>query len=392
MNNFRYFKITADKNVVTFEHVHAEAKKLRGVATLDAVSGVTTVNGKYKNLIGYFAGYYVKKYSYCDIRNRLNMKSDLYEIQEAWVRDLLVRDIVDSFSCVSKINSTSLGVMLKHYISMKNFIDWRQAGYNIDSATDLTMSMFTKETRTVLKDSRVDVSELDVTSETIKDFNDFVLCCVNEKVPHGVDRYVDNKWANWCDLFEEFSKIITLKRHGYTYSALLRYMFNYVTIYENLAVSTALNELKDYADMHMQMGVTDYKKYPKYLKSMHDIAAREFSSFKKSYDERRFRDRVRVELDYYSDEFLVAAPCSTDEVKDEGKQLGHCVGSYIDRIVEGKTQILFLRTDVDKSRVTLEVRDDVLIQARGASNREPTKEEREMIEKYAVARNLAVRI
>lgn len=72
--------------------------------------------------------------------------------------------------------------------------------------------------------------------------------------------------------------------------------------------------------------------------------------------------------------------------------MSHCVGSYIERVISGKTQIVFLRKQKGISMVTLEIRDSVLIQAKGYANRSITKEEKNYITEYAKAKNLIVRV
>ena len=71
-------------------------------------------------------------------------------------------------------------------------------------------------------------------------------------------------------------------------------------------------------------------------------------------------------------------------VVQEGASLNHCVASYVDGMVNEEYAILFLRKkeDLEKSLVTLQVRDGRVVQARGQSNRAPTKEEQEAIDGF----------
>lgn len=49
------------------------------------------------------------------------------------------------------------------------------------------------------------------------------------------------------------------------------------------------------------------------------------------------------EYEYSNEEYVIIAPKSVFELSAEGKMLGHCVGSYIQSVSNGKEYILFLR-------------------------------------------------
>jgi hypothetical protein len=151
------------------------------------------------------------------------------------------------------------------------------------------------------------------------------------------------------------------------------------------------------------MDVTEFKRYPKYLKSVHDIAVGEYEDHKKVYEEKLFTEKVDCKLGFRKArfdeelkreivEFVVEVPKLTTDIKEEGKVLSHCVGSYIDRVIRGETQIIFLRKATGIPLVTLEVRGKVLIQAKGFANRGITKEEQGFIKTYAKEKQLLVRI
>lgn len=70
---------------------------------------------------------------------------------------------------------------------------------------------------------------------------------------------------------------------------------------------------------------------------------------------------------YEDDHWLIRAPYSALEIRNEGKALCHCVGGYADRHVKGKTTILFLRDKrkPDKSLVTIEMSGNTIVQIHG---------------------------
>ena len=70
-----------------------------------------------------------------------------------------------------------------------------------------------------------------------------------------------------------------------------------------------------------------------------------------------------------SNGLFIRLPRRIDELKAEGEALRHCVGSYADRVAEGKTMIFFIRkeTEPDKSYYTLEWNGEI-VQCRGYRN------------------------
>lgn len=67
-------------------------------------------------------------------------------------------------------------------------------------------------------------------------------------------------------------------------------------------------------------------------------------------------------------------------------QQNNCVASYIDKVINGKCHILFLRKkdNLDKSLVTIEVdsHTNTIVQARRKFNRDTTEEENKVIEAW----------
>ena len=60
------------------------------------------------------------------------------------------------------------------------------------------------------------------------------------------------------------------------------------------------------------------------------------------------------------------------------------MASYISSVIEGKCHILFMRKkdSLDNSLVTIEVKDNKIVQAKGRFNRDVTSEEQEVIDKW----------
>lgn len=77
------------------------------------------------------------------------------------------------------------------------------------------------------------------------------------------------------------------------------------------------------------------------------------------------------------DEFIVVAPKVPGDVASEGINLHHCVKSYIPKIVEGETNVMFIRKKdkPDTPFFTVEITDDdIILQVHGFANRNANTE------------------
>jgi hypothetical protein len=74
--------------------------------------------------------------------------------------------------------------------------------------------------------------------------------------------------------------------------------------------------------------------------------------------------------DYSEKEFSVVLPASPWDIINEGISLHHCVRSYLDNIVSGKTDIVFVRrsSNLEKPFYTLEVKNGRIRQCHGFAN------------------------
>ena len=180
------------------------------------------------------------------------------------------------------------------------------------------------------------------------------------------------------------SVIINLiNNYGYKIKSLLNY-FDYLKTYEALdnVVSTA-KELFDYVNMMSQIS-NKYDKYPKHFLTTHQIAVRNYNRLKKVFEENKFKNRINKDYERTFGEYRFIYPNSTQDIKDEAAQQSNCVASYIDRVINGDCHILFLRekNSLDKSLVTIEVRDNKIVQAKRKFNYPVTKAEQDVIDKW----------
>ncbi len=177
--------------------------------------------------------------------------------------------------------------------------------------------------------------------------------------------------------------ISLIKDYNYNAKQLLRYIDDLFT-YEGLNdINYVIRELLDYAKM-MSVISNKFDKYPKYFLTTHKIAIRNYNRLKKEFSEELFVKRRKPEYECVIGEYQFIYPKSTQDIKDEAVQQNNCVASYIDRVIDGKCHILFLRKKdtPDKSLVTIEVVNNKIVQARRYFNCEISNEENEVIEEW----------
>jgi hypothetical protein len=193
------------------------------------------------------------------------------------------------------------------------------------------------------------------------------------------------------ELIRNIDKLHTLiNEYGYNYKALIDYIV-YLLNHEAYTIWYAVNDLRDYASMQSKMSRNGkYKRYPKYLKSIHDIVSANYRTFKQEHNEELFVKAVNHNLEHSGSTYVTITPKNTNDVKHEGTELSHCVASYIDRIINGTTQILFVRTKhaLDNPLLTIEVRNNTINQVKGLYNRDPNKDEISYLNRYAKVKGL----
>ncbi len=89
-------------------------------------------------------------------------------------------------------------------------------------------------------------------------------------------------------------------------------------------------------------------------------------------------------LNYENKSYLIRVAESATEIIEEGKNLSHCVGGYIDSVIRGNTLILFVRKteEPNTSYYTLELTSKKINQCRGKSNCSMTDEVKAFVDKW----------
>lgn len=176
---------------------------------------------------------------------------------------------------------------------------------------------------------------------------------------------------------------ILVNEYGYNAKDLWLYIDRIKTFEAIEDMAFLIRELCDYADMMRQLS-NKYDKYPRHFLTTHKIACRNYNRMKKEFSEELFRKRMKKEYECSFGEYVFIYPKSTQEIKDEAARQSNCVSSYIDKVIDGYCHILFLRkkNSPKESLVTIEVRNDQIVQAKRRFNDDVTEEQKEVIDKF----------
>lgn len=129
-------------------------------------------------------------------------------------------------------------------------------------------------------------------------------------------------------------------------------------------------------------------RYPSNLEVMHDRLSDQIVALQNAPKDKRIK-AVADRLEKYSweqDGFLIRPARTAQELINEGKDLMHCVGTYVDRYADGKTALFFVRrvTEPNVPFYTLELREEsmTVVQNHGYRNSLQTLEVKAFEEKW----------
>ena len=160
------------------------------------------------------------------------------------------------------------------------------------------------------------------------------------------------------------------------------------------------NLIMDYFDymrscesLHYDM-TSDIVLYPKNFKKAHDEAAANVKSRKLAEECRMIAELLpdmHKKYDFSNDTLLIKAPDSGQDIIYEGQALHHCVGSYVPQVAGGSTVILFIRKKSvpNKPYVTVEVKNDKVVQVRGFDNNMPEADVTDFVEQFKRSKCIA---
>lgn len=110
--------------------------------------------------------------------------------------------------------------------------------------------------------------------------------------------------------------------------------------------------------------------YAEYTAHMDRIQKEKEAKLNKQVSEIMEQQKDIEPLQMRTDSFMIIVPKDAQAIKEEGRNLHHCVGGYVDKVAKGLTMILFVRrtSAPDKSFFTMEWKDGKVAQCRGYKN------------------------
>ena len=181
--------------------------------------------------------------------------------------------------------------------------------------------------------------------------------------------------------FSYYNKLID--EYGYNPKSLLLYIDTLKTFEAIDDMYHLLRELKDYAGM-MSTISPKYEKYPRNFLTTHKIACRNYNRLRKEFSEEIFKTRIHKDYECTFGDYQFIYPDCTQDIKDEAVSQNNCVASYIDKVIDGQCHIMFLRkkSNIKDSLVTIEIRNNQIVQARRRFNDPVTEEDQVAIDKW----------
>ena len=155
-------------------------------------------------------------------------------------------------------------------------------------------------------------------------------------------------------------------------------------------------EYLDYLEMQQKFYGKVKEKYPTHFKTEHDIMALKVNQARllaKCEDFEQQNESIK-DLAYSGSGYCIVVPTKPEELAEEGINLSHCVGQYIDRVAGGDCHILFLRRRgaPDRSLVTLQLSGKQICQAQGFNRRPITDQERRFLVQWGREKDIQIAV
>ena len=203
------------------------------------------------------------------------------------------------------------------------------------------------------------------------------------------DNYLHSRIA-----LERLSRIIV--EYNLEVKRLLIYI-HYLNNVEYVDFSTIINRYPEYLakELERQNGRRNRMyKFPRYFMSMlHTQEAKECRERELDNYDPNEQEYSNEYLEYRDDDYFIMIPRSPADVREEGRQQGHCVAShFMNYIAAGDTAVVFMRrtSDPNTSLITIEVRNNHIRQACIGDNDSVPEQYRNWIRNWASMKGVSV--
>lgn len=143
--------------------------------------------------------------------------------------------------------------------------------------------------------------------------------------------------------------------------------------------------LKDCVTLGLDLN-DESTKMPRNLYAAHQNTISQINIAKNQHLDGKIAEQAKkIEKYKFSYGGLIAIPAGSSlELIEEGKTLNHCVGTYAERVADGRTAILFIRKadQPNKPFYTMEVSSGSIFQVRGLKNCNPTPVVQDFVEAF----------
>lgn len=168
-------------------------------------------------------------------------------------------------------------------------------------------------------------------------------------------------------------------KYNYNPERLCDYLFSDIMMHQGITnFKEGFNLLKDYVTMSDELGYK-FDKYPDSLKRAHDIKMVNYRAIQNTLDEKKFTTQIQgyKELEFSNKDFIIKTPESVHDLVEEGSKLSHCIASYKNNIINGRSLIFFLRKKDKPEEPYVSIELDKyhrLVQERAKFNETPKRE------------------
>ena len=361
------YKVTHERYLITFENI--ESKEKLSVNLKDKKFTKTYANGKERDIK--YPHSFFKGMSGRVVAKQIPADDNFRK---------LVDIIINKYRLCS--NMGTFLVRLFDNIHLETYVN---AGIPFSSDITVPYNFFDKDVRDVLNKHNITYTR------TVEAF-----FANNHDLGKSMLSFIKDE-KDFASIFSQLARNmrdinILIENYNYDVKRLFEYCKerNWTTGRYNWNRNDLVNFIGDYARMADTVFPNGFEKYPKDIIDHHDGVSKLYEKEKIKYDDQKFVKYIDPKMEYSTKDFCIIYPKSTGDIQSEGRLLVHCVGSYVQRVINGQTTILFMRKkdEPDTPLVTVEVYDGRIHQARGKYNRGLEYDERVFLEEYAEKKHL----
>ena len=189
---------------------------------------------------------------------------------------------------------------------------------------------------------------------------------------------------------KNISFIKKVKKYNFDFNKLEKYKINIKELLKRTDINKYnTDEYYDYLKFVNALGINlkdKSIKYPKNIEESHDKYLKQYNEQKDELLNKNIKKRyMELKSNTFSDKnYIIRAAKSYEDMKDESKQMNNCVRTYAEDYSNSECDIYFMRLicDKNKSLVTVEVRNNEIVQKRTKNNKYTTKEQDKFLDKF----------